>query len=246
MSQANPHRPARRIGSRTGPRQVEIVAHEPPPPISAAMAASKETALTEHTRDRLLSAAVKCFAKYGYEGTSFRQIANEAGASFQLIRYHFGSKDALWREALVNQVEDRIHRLKGMKIDRSGDLVEQLRDHLRGAIRDNIERPELRQISTQEYLARSERYDFLVRTAERFVREASAFYSEFVELGVITRFTVAECQMIVRTYYAGLCLMPFEMELALGESVTTDEAIEQQADMLVNLLVEGHGAGLGE
>lgn len=210
------------------------------------MALSHNQALTEQTRDRLLGAAVKCFAKYGYEGTSFRQIAKEADASFQLIRYHFGSKDALWREVVESQVHDRIDRLRGMTIDPSGDLVEQLREHIRGALRDNIERPELRQISTQEYLARSERYDFLVRTAEKFVIEASRYYSEFVELGVITRFTAAECQLMIRTYYAGLGVMPFEMELALGTSITSEEAIERQTDFLVSLLVEGRGVGLGQ
>jgi TetR/AcrR family transcriptional regulator, regulator of cefoperazone and chloramphenicol sensitivity len=40
------------------------------------------------------------FAEKGYEGTSVRDLATAAGVNVAAVSYHFGSKDALYHEAL--------------------------------------------------------------------------------------------------------------------------------------------------
>jgi AcrR family transcriptional regulator len=45
----------------------------------------------------LLEAAEKLFAEKGYDGTSVRDIAQEAGVNLAMISYYFGSKDGLLR-----------------------------------------------------------------------------------------------------------------------------------------------------
>lgn len=42
---------------------------------------------------KILLAAKKLFAKQGFDGTSVRQICEEAGANVALVSYHFGGKD---------------------------------------------------------------------------------------------------------------------------------------------------------
>ncbi|TNJ62287.1 TetR/AcrR family transcriptional regulator [Paenibacillus hemerocallicola] len=42
---------------------------------------------------KILLAAKKLFAKQGFDGTSVRQICDEAGANVALVSYHFGGKD---------------------------------------------------------------------------------------------------------------------------------------------------------
>ncbi|MFC4768110.1 TetR family transcriptional regulator [Effusibacillus consociatus] len=42
---------------------------------------------------RILLAAKKLFAKQGFDGTSVRQICEEAGANVALVSYHFGGKE---------------------------------------------------------------------------------------------------------------------------------------------------------
>jgi AcrR family transcriptional regulator len=49
------------------------------------------------TQERILAAAEALFADAGYEGTSIRQIALQAGVPVALISYHFGSKLGLYR-----------------------------------------------------------------------------------------------------------------------------------------------------
>ncbi|MEM9065189.1 MAG: CerR family C-terminal domain-containing protein [Planctomycetota bacterium] len=49
---------------------------------------------------RLIEAALDLFAKRGYRDTTLRDIADKAGVSHGSVRYHFGSKDALYEAAL--------------------------------------------------------------------------------------------------------------------------------------------------
>ena len=53
----------------------------------------------EETRERIVEAAIECFAERGFRGASTREIARRAGTNQGLITYHFRSKDELWRAA---------------------------------------------------------------------------------------------------------------------------------------------------
>jgi len=52
------------------------------------------------TREAILIVALRIFAAKGYEAASMREIATEAGINHGLIRYYFGSKDRLWKDAV--------------------------------------------------------------------------------------------------------------------------------------------------
>src|SRR6516225_7103387 len=52
-------------------------------------------------RGLLLDAARTLFARQDYRGTTTREIAQVAGVTEHLLFRHFGSKAALFREALV-------------------------------------------------------------------------------------------------------------------------------------------------
>ncbi len=53
------------------------------------------------TRDRLVRATRTCIATKGLSGTTSREITAEAGANLAAITYHFGSKERLVGEALL-------------------------------------------------------------------------------------------------------------------------------------------------
>jgi AcrR family transcriptional regulator len=62
---------------------------------------------TRSTAERILETAERLFAIQGYHGVSIREIAKESDVALNLVRYHFGSKDDLFR-AVTN------HRLQAM------------------------------------------------------------------------------------------------------------------------------------
>jgi AcrR family transcriptional regulator len=57
------------------------------------------------TRDRLISAAGAVFARDGYRQASIREICTLAEANVASVKYYFGSKLGLYREAILAGVE---------------------------------------------------------------------------------------------------------------------------------------------
>src|SRR5438128_10674098 len=58
----------------------------------------------EPSRKQLMAAAIDCFARLGYQGTSIDRIARDAGVTKGAVYYHFRDKEELLFEA----VKDRI------------------------------------------------------------------------------------------------------------------------------------------
>jgi AcrR family transcriptional regulator len=48
------------------------------------------------TREKLLSAAVDVFGRYGFDGATTRKLADAAGVNLQAIPYYFGGKEGLY------------------------------------------------------------------------------------------------------------------------------------------------------
>lgn len=80
-----------------------------------------------HTRQRILRAAVKLFARKGYAGTSVSDVVTTARVSRPVLYYYFGSKAGLYR-ALVNWAADERLRLMREAVARGSTVEEQLRE----------------------------------------------------------------------------------------------------------------------
>jgi AcrR family transcriptional regulator len=68
-------------------------------------------------KTRILIAAEKLFAELGYEGTSTRQIAKEAGANMAMISYYFGSKDGVFMEIMTNRMKEFRIQLTNIQLE---------------------------------------------------------------------------------------------------------------------------------
>ena len=65
---------------------------------------------THETRERLIEAAERLFARQGYASTSVRDLTTEAGCNVAAVNYHFGGKDSLYVEtfrSLLPEIRDR-------------------------------------------------------------------------------------------------------------------------------------------
>ncbi|MBB6695881.1 TetR/AcrR family transcriptional regulator [Cohnella xylanilytica] len=74
---------------------------------------------------RLLLAAKKLFSRQGFDGTTIRQICEEANANVALISYHFGGKDNIFKaifdysfpRAMIRQAfEEPVDPVTGMRM----------------------------------------------------------------------------------------------------------------------------------
>lgn len=101
--------------------------------VSGKVPAAKRPGLREQaaqtTRDNILRAATKVFARYGYEGGSVEKISQAAKSFDRMIYYYFGSKEGLFIEVL----EDMYRRMNDAELELVLDL-EQPVDSLKGVI----------------------------------------------------------------------------------------------------------------
>lgn len=56
-------------------------------------------------KEKILDAALDCFAKYGFHGVSMDEIVKQAGVSKGLVYYHFKSKDEVLIEIIKKRLE---------------------------------------------------------------------------------------------------------------------------------------------
>ena len=71
-------------------------------------------------RDQLIDGAIHCLLTKGYARTTARDIARAAHANLGSISYHFGSKDALLKEAMSRLFMDRDRRIAEITLGASG------------------------------------------------------------------------------------------------------------------------------
>lgn len=117
-------------------------------------------------RTRILDASVALFAAHGFEGVSTTRIADAAEISQSVVLYHFGSKEALWREAMLHLFA-RVGTVGvGSASDtRDLDPLLRLKVALRRFVRVSARHPELGRIIMREGAEGGDRLDWLVANA---------------------------------------------------------------------------------
>jgi AcrR family transcriptional regulator len=79
----------------------------------------KET--QERTRERLLSAAAKVFARRGYHGATVDEIASEAGFTIGALYSNFAGKEELFLALADRQVAQRANEIRAIAEAAEGD-----------------------------------------------------------------------------------------------------------------------------
>jgi AcrR family transcriptional regulator len=104
-------------------------------------------------REKLLDATAQVFAKLGYLGCTTRRVAHEAGVNEVTLFRHFGSKEALIREALAHVERTTVAGLPAEPREPSGELhawarqvhanLTAQRSLIRRVLGETVERPEI-------------------------------------------------------------------------------------------------------
>ncbi|ODR27224.1 TetR/AcrR family transcriptional regulator [Mycolicibacterium porcinum] len=94
------------------------------------------------TRQRVIDAACRCFAQFGYGPATNNQIAEMAGVTAGSVYYHFGTKNKLF-EAVCDDVYGKILASAAPAMAGPRSMEELLRAALTESIRINREFPEL-------------------------------------------------------------------------------------------------------
>jgi AcrR family transcriptional regulator len=158
--------------------------------VEAASANQTERKLESEKAQRIVNAMRESVAKRGAAGSTFDQVAQEAGVSRGLLHYYFGSKERLLAEVVRLDANIRIARMQERLADaHSPDTIIQ---SLQSQLEEFIEEEETAQTLIYEMLSVS-------RHSEEIREELAELYRRWREaLGNVLREKQAEGVITLR------------------------------------------------
>ena len=187
--------------------------------------------LATERREEILDAFERCVVKYGLEGSSLEQIADEAGMKRSIIRHYIGNRDELVDQLVERAVGNyRAQVMQTFAQVTEAEMVAKVLDEL-------FTPPPTYNVHDKIVV------DVLMTAKERFPRAKQLLVAMFDELmasfaedlaRVDPQATAAACQRIA---YAIFCLsMSNESFLWLGMTPAYNSAARQTAEQLLTLL----------
>lgn len=131
----------------------------------------------------LLLAAQKLFAEKGFDGVTVRGIADEAGVHFGLVRYHYGSKEGIYRACIQKYGQARLLSAKRFLETPTSkeDFILKLRYAIEDVLEIQLENPELTRLVLREAEAQNSIADDVL--GDTLVQMAKCFIVFFLEAG---------------------------------------------------------------
>ncbi|MDI1269799.1 MAG: TetR/AcrR family transcriptional regulator [Polaromonas sp.] len=199
---------------------------------TARLASAKRPGVREQaaqtTRDNILRAATKVFARYGYEGGSVEKISQSAKSFDRMIYYYFGSKEGLFIEVL----EDMYRRMNDAELELDLDLeqpVESLKEVIRFVVTYYSKNPEFITLLNTENLHRGKHISKSMRARE-YSSPAIAIIQKLLESGVKKK--VFRPDISARNVYLLIAATGYfyisnrhTLSAFLGEDLQTPEAL---------------------
>ena len=117
------------------------------------------------TSAAIASAALQRFAARGFEATSLREIAKDAGVDVALISYRFGGKHGLWK-GIVSQAAVDLHAALDLALRErvAGTAQDRLAHSARAFLAYLLDRPEVPRLLLRDITVDSDRSQWLLDT----------------------------------------------------------------------------------
>ena len=188
------------------------------------------------TKRGIVDVAQRHFSSVGFEGTSTRSVAKEAGINHSLIVYHFQTKGGLWK-AVMEDLFTAVAAHAGENAAAGDDPVEVLRANLHAFVSFCAQHPELHRIMTIEGRMKSERLAWLIDTylRENFERVCTLIRAGQAE-GHVREGNPAQLYYGAIGIAGTLATLAPEYEALSGESATSEASIASAKDLIDALL----------
>ena len=192
------------------------------------------------TKSKLLKAAITVFGNQGYSGGSVRQIADLANTNIGAIKYHYSSKEQLWK-SVVNYLFDKLSTsiMQDMKQWPSMSPRDRVVNSTRNYIYFCAKYPELNRIILSETIQNGDRLHWLAENHVRlFIERSIAWMARAQENGVYPKeISVLNLVFIATSAAQNLFLMAPFVEHAFGIDVFKNDQIEKHVDAVVKILL---------
>jgi AcrR family transcriptional regulator len=151
----------------------------------------------DDVRERVLQAALECFGRFGFEGTSTRAVAEQAKVTHTLVLYHFQSKDQLWIATMENALRPYIAAMKeSRETSKDAPAREGLKTFIEQFILLSARYPQIHRILTTASNQETERLQWII---DHFLRDHFTMVRDLIRRGQVEG-DVRQCDP-ARLYY---------------------------------------------
>ena len=197
------------------------------------------------TRDNILRAAIKVFAKHGFSGGSVEKISKAAKSYDRMIYYYFGNKEGLF----VSVIEEIYRRFNDAEAELDLDLAhpsKALASVIRFVVRYYRDHPEFVSLLNSENLHRGKHVAKSMRAGE-YSSPAIGTTDRVLQSGIATgefRADVTARDLYLIIAAAGYFHQSnrFTLSAFLGEDLESVEALERWERFVVDLVSRGIAA----
>jgi AcrR family transcriptional regulator len=189
----------------------------------------------DERRQEILDAALRCFVRTGYQGTSMQDIVEESGLSKGTLYWYFDSKQALFME-LFDRIVGQMLEPVAVALDAPGSPVERLH-RLSAAVNEvSIDGEEWTAMPLTFLLEIWQEKDFMVHYTEMvnaFAEQVEGIIEEGIAAGEFRPVPAGPISMGLMALYDGLFLYAMT-------GLSRDFAAECEA--MMELVLAGLGA----
>lgn len=191
----------------------------------------------EITRAKLVDAGKLLFSERGFDAVSVRDLETEAGVKRNLLAYHFGDKDTLWKvsaDAIVGLMRSEYDQRMAIMKEISGR--EALAFIVRFYVHFHAKHPELSRLMSREATRHSWRTQYLIDT---HVRPSITGMEKLVyETKGLDRKAFIHWYYIMISSTSTIFSFAAECEDLFGVDPREESMVEAHAEMLVSMLLE--------
>jgi AcrR family transcriptional regulator len=192
----------------------------------------------EKTRGQILAAAVKIFARSGFEAASLADIATEAGVKKALVQYHFSTKEQLWKDAATLLWTARNSRLsEALNNNCAEDLTTKMRKGFTTLVEFTRENPEWLWFMFHEAALEGPRLQWLI---DNFLRDdyrlGESFVRQFQEYGAMRDGSPLHLLHLISGALTYNLLVAPQTQQVTGIDLASEDSIARQVALLQALL----------
>jgi AcrR family transcriptional regulator len=184
----------------------------------------------ETTREQLLKLAVEMFAEKGFADTSLRAIAKRAEVSPALLIHHFGTKDALVKEAISKTLGSWVAGEKAMMLEDESNQLQNWQTLMeKGATPLNFFR--------QVLLAEGE---YSQRLFDAAVSESEVLLNQMQSVGRLREISDKQTTALIMAVNGlGSVLLMSQIEKSMGGPISSDHVATRLMNSNSEMLRDG-------
>lgn len=192
------------------------------------------------SRLRIMECALDHFSRKGFDASSLRDIAADAGVTHALVRAHFGGKDELWRES-VSLLFDR--QKPGIDWSMFGPdfrlTAENVRQMIYGFVHYSAANPEnIRIMYLESVGGLGERLRWLIdEHVERLVKPLYPLLESAMDDGIIVKMPLHRLIFVIASLSQSIFALKAEAEYRFDVDLSAPDEIDAHAETIAQLLL---------